>query len=276
MSFVTALAFCDWSETQKVRRDMLKTHTFPRAFTNKFFSLEQLVLTETESMIYKIQSDATTNLKPIIMYHCANIFFSHFSSKHFDDTDQKFNEVIDCFDDIFYEVNQGHAADFLPFLMPLHWRNLERMNSLTHKIRKFIEQDVIGDRFESFDVESEPNDYFENLVKYVKSSESPELPWDTALFALEDVLGGHSAVGNFLVKLFAFLVNEPHVQRKVQEEIESAVGECRLVSLSDRNSMPYTEAVIYEAIRLIASPIVPRVANQDSSINGEFNFIQYF
>uniref|UniRef100_A0A182SAB4 Cytochrome P450 n=1 Tax=Anopheles maculatus TaxID=74869 RepID=A0A182SAB4_9DIPT len=32
--------------------------------------------------------------------------------------------------------------------------------------------------------------------------------------------------------------------------------------------MPYTEATIMEALRLIASPIVPHVANQDSQIGG--------
>lgn len=224
-------------------------------------------------MISKIQSGAITDLKPLILHHCANVFFSHFCSKNFEFSDERFRNVIESFDDIFYEVNQGHAADFLPFLMPLHKKKLERMNSLTHKIREFIETEVVADRFDTFDIYSEPNDYVENLIKYVKGDESPELPWDTALFALEDVLGGHSAVGNFLVKLFGFLVSEPQVQRRAQEEIDSAVGESRLVSLSDRSSMPYTEAIIYEAIRLIASPIVPRVANQDSSISGKLNSI---
>lgn len=256
---------------------MLKTHTFPRAFTHKFFSLEQLAVNETQQMLSKIQSGATTDLKPLMLHYCANIFFSHFCSRSYEFAHKGFTEVIESFDEIFYEVNQGHAADFLPFLMPLHKKNLERMNTLAHKIRKFIEDDVIVDRFEEFDIESEPNDYVENLIKYVKGGESPELPWDTALFALEDVLGGHSAVGNFLIKVFAFLVNEPEVQKKVQAEIESAVGVCRPVCLSDRSSMPYTEAVIFEAIRLIASPIVPRVANQNSSINGKLlNFSTFF
>lgn len=248
---------------------MLKPHTFPRAFTNKFFSLEQLVLNETDVMLSKIISGETTDIKPLILHHCANIFFNHFCSKNYDNSHKKFTEVVESFDEIFYEVNQGHAADFLPFLMPLHRKNMERMNSLAHKIREFIEDDVMADRYTSFDIESEPHDYVENLIKYVKGGESPELPWDTALFALEDVLGGHSAVGNFLVKVFAFIVKEPEVQKRAQEEIESSVGGSRLVTLSDRSSMPYTEAIIYEVIRLIASPIVPRVANQNSSINGK-------
>lgn len=251
---------------------MLKIHTFPRAFTNKFFSLEELVLTQTDITLSKIKSGDVTEIKPLILHHCANIFFNHFCSRNYQSGNKTFTEIIESFDEIFYEVNQGHAADFLPFLMPLHRKNMERLNTLTHKIREFIEGDVIADRFAVFDIDSEPHDYVEHLIKYVKGGESPELPWDTALFALEDVLGGHSAVGNFLVKLFAFIVKEPEVQKRAQKEIDTAVGGSRLVRLSDRNSMPYTEAVIYEVIRLIASPIVPRVANQNSSINGKDYF----
>ncbi|KAJ8984174.1 hypothetical protein NQ317_017827 [Molorchus minor] len=263
-----SLAFCDWSDTQKTRRDMLKAHTFPRAFTNNFSSLESLISSGTRSATSEIKPGEVTHLKPIILKHCANIFLSHFCSKHFSTTDENFSEMVENFDEIFYEVNQGYAADFLPFLMPFHRKNLERMNLLAHKIRRFVEDEVVEDRFDDLDVESEPNDYLESLIRNVRGGETPSLPWDTALFALEDILGGHSAVGNFLVKVFAFLVNEPDVQRKIQKEIDEVVGGDREVTIGDRPRMPYTEATVYEAIRLIASPIVPRVANQDSSIDG--------
>ncbi|CAH1990337.1 unnamed protein product [Acanthoscelides obtectus] len=262
-----SLAFCDWSDTQKTRRDMLKIHTFPRAFTNKFYSLEQLMATEMQSMMSQVKSNHVTDLKPIILRHCANIFLNHFCSKNFNANDRKFVEMVDNFDDIFYEVNQGHAADFLPFLMPLHKKNLERIQLICQNIRQFFDNEVIENRYEDFDIESEPNDYVESLICSVKSGASPDLSWDSAMFALEDIIGGHSAVGNFLVKVFAYLVKEPEVQKKMQEEIDRVVGGNRSVSLTDKNAMPYTEAVIFEAIRLIASPIVPRVANQDSSID---------
>lgn len=247
---------------------MLKTHTFPRAFTSKFTSLDQLVSAGTNSMLTEITPGSSTDLKPIILRHSANIFLNHFCSKNLDTTHPDFIEMTEAFDEIFYEVNQGHAADFLPFLMPFQRKNLERMNSLTHSIRKFIDKEVIGNRFDEFDVESDPHDYVESLIKYVKSDEPCDLSWNTALFALEDIVGGHSAIGNFVMKMFGFLVKEPDVQKKIQREIKEAVGYNRDVSIGDRNMMPYTEAVIFEAIRLIASPIVPRVANQDSSING--------
>ncbi|XP_018568107.1 cytochrome P450 307a1-like [Anoplophora glabripennis] len=263
-----SLAFCDWSETQKTRRDLLKAYTFPRAFSNKFASLETLISSSTRTLISQIIPEKTVELKPLILRSCANIFLNHFCSKNFEIDDERFVRMVEDFDEIFYEVNQGYAADFLPFLMPFLKKNLGRMNALTHRIRSFVEDKVVENRYEEFDLETDPGDYIESFIKYVKSGDGPELPWDTALFALEDIIGGHSAVGNFLMKLFGFLVELPDVQRKIQEEIDAVVGTARDVTIADRGSMPYVEGVIFEAIRLIASPIVPRVANQDSSIDG--------
>lgn len=216
-------------------------------------------------------TEGIQEIKPTILRHCANIFTNHFCTKNFNLNDTQFVEMVNNFDDIFWEVNQGYAADFLPFLMPLHQKNLQYINGLTHKIRKFVLGNIIGDRYENYQSES-PGDYVESLIQYVKTAGATDLTWDMALFALEDILGGHSAVGNFLVKLLAFLVKEPEVQKKIQEEIDSLARTSdgfREITISDRAQLPYTEAVIFEAIRLIASPIVPRVANQDSSINGK-------
>lgn len=247
---------------------MLRVHTFPRAFTNNFFALENIISIETKNMLSQITPEANTDLKPIIAKNCANIFLSHFCSKSFDVQDERFVKTIENFDEIFFEVNQGYVADFLPFLTPLLKKNMERMKCLTHEIRQFVEDEIIEKRFDEFDSESEPADYVEGLIKYVKKGDA-DFDWNTALFALEDIIGGHAAVSNFLTQVFAFLVKEPHVQKKIQEEIDENVGKNKTVTIGDRNVMPYTEATIFEAVRMIASPIVPRVANRDSSINGE-------
>ncbi|XP_025834227.1 cytochrome P450 307a1-like [Agrilus planipennis] len=266
---VGTLAFCNWSKMQRTRREMLRAHTFPRAFTNKFVALEDLISSETEKLLVKLPSYAL-NQKSLILQTCANIFIGHFCSKIFSHHDPDFIKMVENFDEIFYEVNQGYAADFLPFLLPFHYKNFTKMNSHAHEIRSFIETHIIQKRYDKFQGK-EPEDFVECLAKHVKECEEPKFDWNTALFALEDIIGGHSAVGNFFVKLLAYLVNEPEVQRKIQMEIDSVTEDGRSfrpVKLSDRSKCPYTEGAIFEAIRLISSPIVPRVANQDTTING--------
>ncbi|KAF5284940.1 hypothetical protein FQA39_LY16895 [Lamprigera yunnana] len=261
-----SLAFCDWSDTQRVRREMLKTYTFPRACTNKYASLEDIIINETSNTISRLSTDSC-DIKKLILHSCANIFTNHFCTRNFSFDNPEFSKMIENFDEIFYEVNQGYAADFLPFLLPLHYNRLGKMNQLAHEIRSFLVENVIEERYDNY-VDEEPMDYVESLIQHVKNEESSCFNWDSALFALEDIIGGHSAVGNFLIKLFGYLVQNPKVQDEIRKEIELVCRNSKSISISDRASMPYTEATILEAIRLIASPIVPRAANQDTSING--------
>lgn len=233
-------------------------------------SLENIIDEEVSTFLTRID-DGAIEAKPLVLQHCANIFVKHFCSKSFNYDDQSFIQMIENFDDIFWEVNQGYAADFLPFLMPLHQKNLAKMSGLAHQIRDFVLDKIFENRYDNFNNE-EPADYVESLIQYFKNQEANELTWDEALFALEDIIGGHSAVGNFLIKLLGFLVKEPEVQKRMQEEIDAVAKTedgYKNIKISDRTELPYTEGAIFEAIRLIASPIVPRVANQDSSINGK-------
>lgn len=250
---------------------MLRPHTFPRAFTTRYNQLNVIVGSEMELLIDQLVSISGVNLhaKPLIMHTCANVFLKYFCSRNFPLGHGPFRTMIENFDKVFYEVNQGYAADFMPFLMPLHQRNMTKMASWSHEIRKFVEENIVKDRLTSWKSVIPEKDYVDCLINHIKTGAEPKITWDTALFALEDIIGGHSAVGNLLIKILGYLVTRPHVQKTAQKEIDGVEISSRFVGLENRGSMPYTEAIILEAIRLIASPIVPHVANQDSSIAGE-------
>lgn len=47
----------------------------------------------------------------------------------------------------------------------------------------------------------------------------------------------------------------PEIQRKAQAEVDAVVGQDRLPSFEDRESLPYVEAVVKELYRWL--PIVP-------------------
>lgn len=270
------MAFCNWSDIQKKRRDMLVQHSFPRNFSIRFNQLNEIITNQMQSTIYDIKSNLCENqtiaIKPMILQSCANIFTQYFCSRSFSATDKGFQKMIYNFDKIFYEVNQGYLADFLPFLLPIfHSRNLKRMENWSHEIRQFILDNIIEDRIEAWTSSNEQSDYVDSLVDHVTQNYEPKMEWETALFALEDIIGGHSAVGNFLVKVFGYVVQNQHVLKKIQQEVDETIKykeSNASIELSDRNEMPYTEAVIMEALRMIASPIVPHVANQNSTIGG--------
>lgn len=273
-----------------MRREMLNQHTFPRNFSTRFQHLNEIIKNQMQTFIGDIQANrcsvvgaytspdtAAIEIKPIIMDACANIFTQYYCSRGFSSNNPKFQQMIKNYDTIFWEVNQGYAADFLPFLLPLHSKNLKRMENCAHDVRKFILENIIQDRMDTW---TECNDggqmdYVESLIDHVQRDAEPKMEWETALYALEDIIGGHSATGNFMVKVFGYIGALPEVQQKIQQEIDATLakkrtGKCNAIELSDRSQMPYTEAVIMEALRLIASPIVPHVASQDSTIGGYF------
>ncbi|XP_012289084.1 cytochrome P450 307a1-like [Orussus abietinus] len=265
-----SLAFCDWSEVQKSRREMLWVHAFPRTFTHRYRHLNSIISQQMVLLMSRLDHtyDKQFQTKSLILHSCANIFTRYFCSRSFGYEHAAFRRMVENFDLVFFEVNQGYAADFLPFLMPLHRRNMAKMAHWSHKIREFVNENIIEERYSGWSKSVLETDYVDCLVNYVKMDRKPRLSWDAALFALEDIIGGHSAVGNLMVKVLGFLVSEPAVQKKAQLEIDSVSTATDIVGLENRGHMPYTEAIILEAIRLIASPIVPHVASRDSSIAG--------
>ncbi|CAL8111339.1 unnamed protein product [Orchesella dallaii] len=66
---------------------------------------------------------------------------------------------------------------------------------------------------------------------------------------------GNETTSNTLLWLMLYLSHHPGVQQKLIEEILSVVGKERQPSLSDRASLPYTEAVLMEVLR--KSALVP-------------------
>lgn len=264
--FVPALAFCDWSEMHKRRRATLVPHAFPRAFSARHQQLNAIIDQEMKIFLkYLASSNAEKiRVKHTLLQTCGNVFINYFCSKRFDLENEEYENMIRNFDEIFYEVNMGYAMDFLPLLKPFYARTISKMLESSRIYRDFLTKHVVEDRHEA-----EEDDYLDSLNRQMRSSAESEMSWDNCIYALEDVIGGHAAVGNFLVKIFGFLATNPRVQVTAQEEIDRLDIRDEVVGLEFLPKLPYIDAVILEAIRLIASPIVPHVANQDTSIGGK-------
>lgn len=47
-----------------------------------------------------------------------------------------------------------------------------------------------------------------------------------------------------------YMVKYPEVQKRAQEEIDRVIGSARLASFPDRPSLPYTDSIVAEVMRL--------------------------
>lgn len=145
---------------------------------------------------------------------------------------------------------------------------MKRLSNWSKEIRQFILSRIIDHHRSTLDPNQPPRDFTDALLLHLEEDE--ELNWQHIIFELEDFLGGHSAIGNLVMLALAAIVKNPEVGEKIQKEIDDVTGGNRDVNLFDKPDMPYTEATILETLRTSSSPIVPHVANQDTSIGGKF------
>ncbi|XP_008709423.1 steroid 17-alpha-hydroxylase/17,20 lyase [Ursus maritimus] len=92
------------------------------------------------------------------------------------------------------------------------------------------------------------------------------------LTTIGDIFGAGVETTTSVVKwTVAFLLHNPQLQKKIQEEIDQNVGFGRTPNMSDRNQLIWLEATIREVLRIrpVAPTLIPHKAIVDSSI-GEF------
>lgn len=248
--------------SKKIRKLMANKHVETIIRFPSYLKFPQL---EPQPKIL-VSSHHPVDIKEKLLSTSGNIFLNYFCSTRFEN-DPEFVEFVKNFDEIFYEVNQGYAYDFLPMLSIFYQSDIKKVQKCSEDIRKFVLKNIIKNRLEEIEEGTAETDYVDTLLKNVKFGKDVKLDLETALFSLEDIIGGHSAIANFLVKLLTFVVDNKAVQRKIKEEVDQRKKE--FITLDDRCHMPYTEAVVLESLRLLSSPIVPHVANQDTSISGE-------
>ncbi|XP_034234870.1 cytochrome P450 307a1-like [Thrips palmi] len=281
-----SLALCDWSELQKTRRQVARLYCSPRLSSLHYDTLTRVAATEVDHFLDRVASmtatsmkttragqPATVHIKPLIQAACANIFSGYMCSTRFSYDDTAFVHIVRLFDEIFWEINQGYAVDFLPWLAPCYRRHMGKLSSWAMEIRSFILTRIMDEHRRRL-VEGEDGELDMDMARdftdalLIQLQEDPHLEWQHIIFELEDFLGGHSAVGNLTMLSLAAVAANPEVASRIQAEVDSVTGGTRTVTLADRTDMPYTEAAILEALRVASSPIVPHVATQDTTIAG--------
>ena len=87
---------------------------------------------------------ARVDMKDLLTKACSNIFNTYFCAvdRHSYDS-VSHNHYIEAFDKVFWEVNNGRAVDFLPWLMPAMWKPLKDIKTWTHQVRDFVIKELV-------------------------------------------------------------------------------------------------------------------------------------
>ncbi|XP_028169064.1 cytochrome P450 307a1 [Ostrinia nubilalis] len=266
-----SLALCDWSNLQTRRRNLARRHCGPKQHTENFARIGSVATFEAIEMVQTLKTmanstESSINLKPILMSTAMNMFTHYMCNIRFEETDPEFRKIVDHFDEIFWEINQGYAVDFLPWLEPLYKKHMDKLSGWSQDIRSFILSRIVEQRELNLETEGPEKDFLDGLLRVLKDDATVDR--NTIIFMLEDFLGGHSSVGNLVMLCLAAVARDPDVAKKVKAEIDGVTKGKRAVTLSDRSSLPYTEATVLECLRYASSPIVPHVATENAVVAG--------
>nr|ASX93986.1 cytochrome P450 CYP307A2 [Zygaena filipendulae] len=267
-----SLALCDWSNLQLRRRNLARRHCGPKQHTDNFARIgtvatfESIELIETLKSMTRV-SEASINLKPILMSTAMNMFTHYMCNVRFDtENDPEFKKIVDHFDEIFWEINQGYAVDFLPWLAPFYKKHMDKLSGWSQDIRTFILSRIVERRETNMETDGPEKDFLDGLLRVLH--DDPTVDRNTIIFMLEDFLGGHSSVGNLVMLCLAAVARDSEVGKKIRQELDNVTKGKRAVSLLDRPNLPYTEATVLEVLRYASSPIVPHVATENAAVAG--------
>ena len=95
---------------------------------------------------------------------------------------------------------------------------------------------------------------------------------DTKGVILDIVSASQDTTMAVLANAFAIMLTHRHVAKKIQSEIETCVGTSRMPNSSDKGSMHYTMATIYEVLRYTCPGALnlPHQAAHDQNFEGYF------
>ncbi|KAF9527201.1 putative monooxygenase [Crepidotus variabilis] len=96
---------------------------------------------------------------------------------------------------------------------------------------------------------------------------------DALVYAASGIFGGGLDTNmSTAMSFFAYMILNPHVQKKAQEEIDSVVGVDRLPTIADRPDLPYVRAIMAEVLRSCPTiPLcIPHSLTQDDFYEGYF------
>ncbi|XP_030577730.1 cytochrome P450 2J2-like [Archocentrus centrarchus] len=212
------------------------------------------------------------NAQPLINNAVSNIICCLVFGNRFEYTDKQYQSIIRNFSEILHlqETIVTQMYNIMPWLMNWLPGPHKKMFTLVQQINDFIEIRIREHR-ENLNP-ALPRDYIDAFLIEMGKNENKN-----SSFALSNLractmdlfFAGTETTTMTLLWGLLYMIYYPDIQERVQAEIDAVVGSSRQPSLTDRENMPYTYAVIHEIQRM--ANIVPlnvgRMATKDTTVD---------
>ena len=167
----------------------------------------------------------------------------------------------------------GNPLDVMPwlrFFMPGKLKAHQEIQNMTADVNKRIIKEHMA-------MEGRQSD--KNLTDIFLDVQLPEKVPDNRLALTKKglmcapadlIMAGFETTEGVMRWLLFYMIAYPDVQSQVQHEIDEVVGASRKVDIGDRSKLTYTDATIYEVLRIsdITPFVLPHSVLKDTVLNG--------
>ncbi|KAF1753448.1 hypothetical protein GCK72_020005 [Caenorhabditis remanei] len=244
--------------------------------------MQEKILIEVDEMFRKFDEKLEKEQEiPGVLYNAgANVINQLVFGYRFDESKQKELKKLKAlmeFQETAFTTFKVHVQFFAPAIGRwLPGKSVEELLAeFTVDFYKFFDKQIEEHR-SKIDFDSEESlDYAE---AYLKEQYKKEAEGDHELFSSKQLsnmcfdlwLAGLSTTHTTMTWIIAYIMNNPDVQKKMHKELDEVIGSDRLISTSDKNNLPYFNAVLNESQR--CANIVPlnqiHCVTKDTVING--------
>ena len=255
------------------RRYLLKQKLGMRHWGRGMNAIEASVQHEVLHFLDVLHSEHNgVPVNPASLINCAvsNVICSMIMTKRFDHKDPQFKRFMFLFDEGFRLFAKTGAMVFLPFLkhMPGIADVFKQLRANREEMLGFV-RDVIAEHRLALDPEN-PKDLVDAYLIEMEAAdkrkaenglnENDIFHGFDAETQMEQVVidlfsAGVETLKTSILWAIVYMLHNPQVKVKVQQELDTVVGADKLPTLENMNNLPYTRATLYEIMR--RSSVVP-------------------
>ncbi|KAK6125303.1 hypothetical protein DH2020_040951 [Rehmannia glutinosa] len=217
-----------------------------------------------KSLIYRIEW-AKVELRPKLFELVFNIIMRMLTGKRFSSEEKDSEKFRETIDEIFEHAHASNPEDLLPFLRWIDYRGLKK---------KFA---ALGKKLDDFYqglLEEHRRDKRNTIIGHLLSLQEsdPELYTDEIIkgFITIMIVGGTDTSIVTVEWVMSVLLNHPQILQKAKVELDSQVGDHRMLEERDLPNLRYLRNIILEASRIYPAGglTLPREASTDCKVGG--------